>query len=247
MKDFKHPLFDEVIHYKKVGSTMNEANRLIKSQQIAGNFLLIADKQTSGIGRKGNSWFSPNGGIWLTAALYGVSIESSLTIFTGICLHKSLCDTFPQLQTELKIKWPNDIFLRNRKLAGILTNYLQFFKYHLIGIGINSNVDKIPEEISQTAISLKKVLGEEINNEKILKIFFDIFAAELPSFVEGTLDRNYFLRHSFLLGKKIVLDTDFDRFTGIVKGIDKKGALLLELKPGMIQPFLAGTVTKFYL
>jgi len=246
MKNFSHALFDEIINYKKIGSTMNEANRLLKGQLISGNFLLIAEEQTSGIGRKKNFWFSPSGGIWITAGLYGLSVESSLTIFTGICLHKSLCDIFPELRKELKIKWPNDIFFQSKKLGGILTNYLQFFRYHLIGIGLNTNIEKIPAEISETAISLQIVLERKIDNEKILKKFFDIFASELPSFAEGTLDKDYFQRYSFLQGRKIVLDTDFDKFSGIVRGIDKKGALFLELKPGMIQPFLTGTITKYF-
>ena len=224
---------------------MNEANRLIKSEQGGGNFLIITDTQTGGFGRKGNSWFSPGGGIWLTAALYGLSVTSNLTIFTGICLHKSLSEIFPEIQADLKIKWPNDIYLGNRKLGGILTNYLQFFKYHLIGIGLNSNVEKIPSGITGIAVSLKNVLKIKIDNAAILKSFFNIFAAELPAFIEGNLDRDYFNQHSFLKGKKILLDTNFDKYGGFAKGINKKGALLLELKSGMMQPFITGTVVEW--
>ncbi len=78
--------------------------------------------------------------------------------------------------------------------------------------------------------------------QPILTIFFDNFASELPRFVEGELDIKYFNKNSLLKGLQIELDTDFDVFRGKAKGLDKNGALLIELKPGMIQPFYAGSV-----
>ncbi len=242
MKNFKHPLFDEVRYFEKINSTNKKADQLIKSKQISGNFLLIAGTQSGGIGRKENSWFSPEGGIWITAGLYGLSVESNLTIFTGICIHKALLQLFPKMQNDLKIKWPNDIYLNEKKLCGILSSHISAFKYHLIGIGINTNFEEFSKELSDISISIKQYLKTNINNSNIVKTFFDIFASNLPEFIEGKLDINYFNEHSLLNGRKIELDTDFDKFSGICRGINKKGAILIKLKKGMIQPFFAGTV-----
>lgn len=242
MKNFNHPLFDEIRFFDKIKSTDKKADNLIKSGQISGNFLLIAKTQSGGIGRKENTWFSPEGGIWITAALYGLSVESNLTIFTGICIHKALLQLFPKMQINLKIKWPNDIYLNEKKLCGILSSHNSAYKYHLIGIGINTNFLEFPEDLIKISISLQQHLKKKIDNSKLVKIIFDIFSSDLPAFIEGKLDLKYFNEHSLLKGKKIELDTDFAIFSGICKGINKKGAILLELKEGMIQPFFAGTV-----
>ncbi|MCK4311163.1 MAG: biotin--[acetyl-CoA-carboxylase] ligase [Candidatus Cloacimonetes bacterium] len=245
MKNFSHPFFDDVIYYNKLDSTSKRAEKLIKTNEAHGNFLVIAREQSAGIGRKKNSWFSPKGGIWITAAIYGLSVESNLTIFTGICIHRALIELFPDLENVLRIKWPNDIYLSDKKLCGILSSHLSVIKYHLLGIGINTNVDEFPQELTDIATSLKNELNSEIDNLTILNTLFDIFAEDLPYFIEGNLDVKYFKRNSLLLNKTVELDTDFDKFTGISRGINKQGALLLELKEGMIQPFFAGTVTKF--
>ena len=242
MKDFKHPLFDEILYFNKLGSTSSKAERLINSNSAHGNFLCLAEEQSSGKGRGKNSWLSPVGGLWLTAALYGFDFQSNITIFTGICIHKTLTELFPSISDNLKIKWPNDIYLNDKKLCGILSSNLSSRKYHLIGIGLNTNVDELDETLASIATSLQIELNRPVNNEEVLTRIFDNFASALPNFVEGKLDVKYFNQHSLLKGLQIELDTDFDIFKGKVKGIDRNGALLIELKPGMIQPFYAGSV-----
>lgn len=245
MKDYKHPLFDEIYSFDKIESTNLRAKKLIKTGEARGNFLVISRVQSGGIGRNRNLWFSPEGGIWFTAGLYGLFVESNLTIFTGICIHKALTLLFPEIKSNLKIKWPNDIYLNNKKLCGILSNSFQAEKYHLLGIGLNSNVCEIPPELSDIAISLRKELDHNIDNKMLITKIFDNFASDLPDFIEGKLDVKYYNEHSLLKGCSIELDTDFDKFSGIAKGINKNGALLIELKPGMIQPFYAGSIVSW--
>ena len=242
MKDFKHPLFDEVLYFNKLNSTSLKAERLINSNTAQGNFLCLAGEQSSGKGRGKNSWLSPPGGLSLTAALYGFNFQSNITIFTGICIHKILSELFPSISDKLKIKWPNDLYLNNKKLCGILSNNLSGRKYHLIGIGMNTNITELDEMLVPNATSLQIELDRSVDNEEILTRFFDNFASNLPNFVEGELDVKYFNQHSLLKGLQVKLDTDYDIFRGKAKGIDKNGALLIELKPGMIQPFYAGSV-----
>lgn len=242
MKDFKHPLFDEVLYFNKLSSTSSKAERLINSNTAQGNFLLLAGEQSSGKGRGKNLWSSPVGGLWLTAALYGFNFQPNITIFTGICIHKTLTELFPSISNKLKIKWPNDIYLNDKKLCGILSNNLSGRKYHLIGIGLNTNVEELDEIHAPNATSLQIELNKLVDNKKLLTRIFDNFASALPNFVEGELDVKYFNQHSLLRGLHIELDTDYDTFRGKAKGIDKNGALLIELKPGMIQPFYAGSV-----
>lgn len=245
MREFKHPLFDEIYFFENLVSSFLQAERMIKNKTAQGNFLVIAGKQSGGKGRNNNHWISPEGGIWITAALYGLSVASSLTVFTGICLHKAINSLFVDLQETLKIKWPNDIYLNERKLAGILSAFLENEKYHLLGIGLNSNNVEFPGELQNKAVALKEFMKHDVDNRLILEAFFKIFAAELPGFIENGIDLNYFNVHSLLKDKQITLDTDFDRFKGICKGLNKSGAILIELKPGMIQPFYSGSVVQW--
>ena len=133
-------------------------------------------------------------------------------------------------------------FLKNNKICGILSSHLESRKYHIIGIGLNTNVLEFDEELAPRSTSLQIELGQLIDNQKLLSKFFDNIASALPEFVEGNLDVKYFNLNSLLKGLQIELDTDYDVFRGKAKGIDKNGALLIELKPGMIQPFYAGSV-----
>lgn len=242
MKDFKHPLFDVVLYFNKLGSTSSKAERMINSNTAQGNFLCLAAEQSSGKGRGKNSWFSPTGGLWLTAALYGFNFQSNITIFTGICIHKTLTELFPSISDNLQIKWPNDIYLNDKKLCGILSSNFSGRKYHLIGFGMNTNIEELDEILAPNATSLQIELNRSVDNEEVLTRIFDNFASALPNFVEGNFDVKYFNQHSLLKGLQIELDTDYDTFRGKAKGIDKNGALLIELKPGMIQPFYAGSV-----
>ncbi|MBT3168984.1 MAG: biotin--[acetyl-CoA-carboxylase] ligase [Candidatus Cloacimonetes bacterium] len=238
MEKFTHKLFDEIIELKSINSTSKFAEKLIKNKEINGNFLVISETQTAGKGRNKNSWFSPEGGIWMTAALYSLPSEMGLTIFMGNCIHRAISELFPKL--KLQIKWPNDIFLENEKLCGILSSQMSYFNYHLIGIGINTNVEKFAENLN--AISLKNVVEKKVQNNLIIEKIFEIFTEDFPFFIENGIDVKYFQKFDYLKGKKVVLDTDFDRFEGVVKGINKTGAILLKLKSGMIQPFYAGSI-----
>jgi len=242
MKDFSHPLFDEFYYFDRLISTNQKALKLINDKSAYGNFLVLSRIQSGGIGRNRNRWFSPDGGLWLTSALYGLAVSSNLTLFTANSIHKALVELFPVLEKDLKIKWPNDIYFDDHKLCGILSSHLQKEKYHLLGIGLNSNICELPEEMTDIAISLKNILNIEIDNKQVISRIFDHIANDLPKFIEGDLDIEYFNKHSLLHGKEILLDTDFEQFSGTCKGINKSGAVLIELKSGMIQPFYAGSI-----
>ncbi|MCF7858514.1 MAG: biotin--[acetyl-CoA-carboxylase] ligase [Candidatus Cloacimonetes bacterium] len=242
MKDFKHQFFDEVLFYDKIASTSVRIEKLITSNMVKGNVLCIAGEQTSGKGRSSNNWFSPLGGLWFTAALYGFDFQSNITIFTGICIHKVITTLFPETTEHLKIKWPNDIFLEGKKLGGILSHNLSTRNYHLLGIGLNTNVSSFDYDLVNNSTSITSVLKHRVDNQRILTNIFDLFTSELPDFVEGKFDLEYFNKNTFLKEKIIELDTKYKIFKGIVKGINRDGALLLEIKPGMIQPFYAGNV-----
>jgi len=245
MKDFNHDFFDEIYFFNTLESSSKKAVSMIKNRMVNGNFLVLTHKQSGGIGRDKNAWYSPYGGIWFTMGLNGFLFETTLTLFAGITLHKTICLLFPQLAKNLYLKWPNDLYYKDKKIAGILTNHFSFYGYYIIGVGLDSNVDIFPDHLENTASSLKVILGKEVENEKIVDTFFDIFMKDLPDYLENNFDVKYFNNVSLLKEKKVVIDTNFEVFEGTSLGVNKKGALIIKFNSGIIQPFYSGSIVNF--
>ncbi|MCF7918436.1 MAG: biotin--[acetyl-CoA-carboxylase] ligase [Candidatus Cloacimonetes bacterium] len=223
---------------------MSKAQELLEEKELQENFLILADKQRMGQGRKGNIWYSPEGGLWFTLAIYGFKFNSNFTIFLGIQVHKALITMFPQLQEqELLLKWPNDIYLKEKKLAGIIVKQLSYKEYYFCGIGINTAFEGFPDELASHSISLKNSGIISCNNEDLLKTILDNISDNLPEYlVDSKFSRSYYDKYDFLRNREITITTDFSQFQGKYRGINQEGALLLKLESGAIQPFYAGEV-----
>ena len=228
--------FEQIFEYETCSSTLIEAQN--KLPFLSGNALFIAKEQLTGMGRHGNKWLSPRGGLWFTMAIKHLDVPSNFTLFIGKCLHKCIKKFYDS--NKLLIKWPNDIYFKHKKLAGIIVQ--KKLNYLLIGIGINTN-SKIPSELKSTAISLKNFT--EINNEEFLLAFIDIFQENLDGYFTNGFNENYINRFSFLQGKKITIGTQFAKYEGIVKEINKNGDIVLSLDSGLTQPFFSGTILDF--
>ncbi len=243
MKNFSHPFFDEIYFFKTLNSSFKKAESMIKNYEVNGNFLILSEKEKSSVGRDKNIWLAPLGGLWFTMGLNGFKFQSDLTIFTGIILHKTVLKFLPEKKkNNLFLKWPNDIYYQDKKIAGILTNNYPFYDYHTIGIGVDTNIS--PQLPDNSATSLKSIIDKDVDNELFLKEFFDLITEELPQFLENGLDFEYFNNHSLLKGREITITTMFDKYSGISMGINKKGAILLKMQGGLIQPFYSGTIDK---
>jgi len=153
--------------YKVVTST----NALAKKIKTPKPWLvLLAEKQSLGYGRKGSAWFSPKGGLYFSIILPKSKIEDlqTLTILAAFIVAKVIKENF---NLEPFIKLPNDVWVNGKKIAGILTENVvgKEVKLSVMGIGLNTNIEKFPRNLENTATSLKIELGREVNNEKILK------------------------------------------------------------------------------
>ena len=247
MKPIEHPYINEFFHFSKIKSTSAYATELIKTKQVSGNFIVIADEQTKGTGRQQNVWFSAYGGLWFTLGLERINVNTNFTLFCGIVLHKTIANFLPDLKDQVKIKWPNDIYLQSKKVAGIHTTFLSQWHYHLIGIGLNSNnLIDIPS-LSEIAVSLHEFTGKNYSNRELLSYFISTFFEILPDFIENSLNKSYFDANDFLQGKKITLSTEFEEFTGMYKGVSHTGAIQIQLPNGSIQPFFSGSVIKVFI
>jgi len=231
-----HPLFEQILTYERCGSTITEARNRLSS--LNGNALFIAKEQRSGTGRKGNSWHSPKGGLWFTMVIKSLDVPSGFTLFVGHCLHLTLRELTGS--EEMWIKWPNDIYYQEKKVAGIIVK--KVLDYHLIGIGINTNCH-LPKELEKTATSLQDF--GKINNQKVLSHFLDNFQSKLIDYLEQGLDTEYLNKFSFLGGRQVTLGTEFSNYQGIVKNISQDGKIIILLDNGLTQPFCSGSILNF--
>ena len=201
-------IFKEFYYFDTLPSTQDFAFKLIKRKNIINPSVIICNIQTNGKGRKGTRWASPKGGIWISLILESNLKIEKLFIFvmiSAICI----CETIEK-ETRLKpdLKWPNDIFVNGKKIAGILldieANIDDKNNTIILGIGINTNndVDSTVIEIKKNDRSfyqittLKKELNHKISNMDFLSkllnnLDFYLLRSNITSFIHENIFEVY--------------------------------------------------------
>ena len=193
----------KIIHFKKISSTQ----KLIRYFLNLSPVLLVADEQTKGIGRFSRNWFSPKGGLWFSFAFKFKNSKNILPFLVPLTIIETL-KKFANL--EYRILIPNDIYVKNKKLSGILIEKTKD-NYFIIGIGINTNNTSFPDNLKEQAISLKNLTGNNYDNQKILKTFLGIFFSKISKLEERNFIKkfnNYVIKDkleiTFKNGEKLV-------------------------------------------
>jgi BirA family biotin operon repressor/biotin-[acetyl-CoA-carboxylase] ligase len=159
----------KILEFEKLESTQKKAKEIAKNSEPWT--VVLAKEQTGGYGRKGNFWYSPRGGLYFSVILPKTKIEDLqiLTILAAFCVAKILKEDF---KLEPFIKLPNDVYVNNKKICGILTENIisgKEVKNSIIGIGLNTNIEDFPEGLKEKATSLKRELKKEVEGRKILE------------------------------------------------------------------------------
>lgn len=160
-------LFKQFFYFDSVESTQDFARELLKGHDDIYPSVVISDFQTGGKGRKGPNWASPIGGIWMSIALK-TDIKTFELFRILILVTKLLCETLEShTRSKSTVKWPNDILINGKKVAGILVDAeveIDSIKQVIIGIGVNSNND-----LDSTRLSIKNQ-NNELNDYDITTI-----------------------------------------------------------------------------
>jgi len=246
-KSLTSKIFGRKIYaFDEVGSTQDIAHTLASSGEPEGT-LVIAETQTHGKGQVSKKWISPKGGLWfsliLTPTLISLSQISGLTILVALSIAKVIRN-----ETTLKplIKWPNDLYINNKKIAGILTESATIevaVKYIILGVGINVNIEStfIPVE----ATSLMNELGKEIPIVNFLGKILERMEEDYLKFrkIQTLLP---FLKEinelSLVVGKRVKINLPNKSITGYATSIDEQGRLLIELEDGHTEIITSGQV-----
>ncbi len=239
------------IHYfTELDSTQVTARELACDGAAQGT-VVIAERQLAGRGRMGRSWHSPAGlNLYCTTILrpeMPLGDVPRLSLMAGVAAAQAL---EREAAGMVSLKWPNDVWLRGRKAGGIIaeavTDSRQRLECVLLGIGLNINLaaDDIPEELRDKATSLRIATGRVHDRIAIADSLFTLLEYRYMEVVSGGFDavRPEWERFSALTGKRVTVVDGPRRESGIVKGVDSDGALLLEVEGGL-RRILAGDVS----
>jgi BirA family biotin operon repressor/biotin-[acetyl-CoA-carboxylase] ligase len=240
----------QVLSYRRVRST-NEVALQIAHNGAPEGTLVVAESQTAGKGRLGRIWHSPPGvGLWVSLVLRP-HMESSKVFQLAICGALAVAEAlYQRTHLPVRVKWPNDVLIRGKKLAGVLTETQadgDLVQLVVLGMGINVNqdVDDFPEDLRNTATSVRAELGRPISRLNLLQDVLVQFEERYQKFQEGGL-RPFLERWrqlSWVLNRKVKVQVGGRLFSGLAVDIEDTGALVLEEASGKRQRLLAGDVS----
>ncbi len=237
-------------HFYDVDSTNLFSGRLIAhGRKVSDGTVVIAESQTAGRGRLGRSWHSEReAGIYFSMVLFPKappSLAPLFTLATAVAMHNAV-ERYSGL--DIDIKWPNDLLVGGKKFCGILSEIqaeVDLVKTMIIGVGLNANHERLPEDIAGRATSLRIASGRIQSRSEILLEFLEEFESIYLDFERkgprGIIDQ-WTRFSSFANGRKIEIHDGVRKISGVTCGLNPLGALKIEQKGGRIDEVYSGDV-----
>ncbi len=234
-------------HFEKIDSTQDWAKENFHSFDLSKLHVITATQQSKGRGRSNRHWYSPEGaGLYVTFSFFVPHLKFSfnpLSLVTGL----TFAEVLQKLGLQVLLKWPNDVYVNNKKLGGILTETkeIQGGRIFFVGVGININMK--PDELAHIEKAATSILAETETTcsvESILRPAEIIFKRNLKLFLERGFE--VFLKDfeeiSFLAGKKVLFDLSHEVIEGHYCRVDKDGALVLKTRDGHEHKYVSGEI-----
>jgi BirA family biotin operon repressor/biotin-[acetyl-CoA-carboxylase] ligase len=238
-----------IVVFKQTDST-NQQARMLADQGAPEGTVVVAESQTGGRGRRGRQWLSPAGqGLCLSIVLRPPLTPAQapqITLMTAVAVARTLKNA----GVRAHIKWPNDILVEGKKIAGILTEIsteMDQVDWVIVGLGLNVNTpaDQMPAPIREFATSMQIQKGCSISRTGLLNDLlysFEECYGQLKS--EGfALLMEQWRQMSDVIGRQVVVDVMGTRHHGTVAAVDDDGVLILEDARGQIRRIFSGDVT----
>ena len=221
-------------------STNDEATA---PQYVEGD-IILAQCQTAGRGQRGHRWESREGeNLTFSLLLEPLFLPPSEQFLISECVALGVCDALLHYGIEAQIKWTNDIYIGDRKLAGILIEHkLQgsALARTVAGIGLNVNQKAFSDDLPNP-ISMAQATGREFDREEVLQTVTTSLMARYEQLREGgakELQADYHQRLYRLDQEHCYALPDGSRFRGIIRGVEPTGALRIENERGELLSFL---------
>jgi BirA family biotin operon repressor/biotin-[acetyl-CoA-carboxylase] ligase len=230
-------------YFETISSTMHEAARLA-AQGCPSGTAVVAEEQSAGQGRHGHSWHSEAGaGLYVTVVLHPVIPPDSLPVLT-LALGLAAAETISRISDiSPDLRWPNDVMIADRKVAGILVQLAD--SAAIAGIGMNVNHAAFPPDIACEATSLRLAAGRPQSREDLLIVLLPTIDSFCRMLEDGGRRPilEMFVRHSsHVRGKRVRVDQPGGTLEGITAGLDPSGYLILRADDGSESLILAGGV-----
>jgi len=238
-----------VIAYDEVVSTQPLAQEAAAKGAEEGT-LVLAERQTGGKGRLGRPWHSPKGtGIWMSLIIrpaIPLPKTPQITLLTAVTVARTIRE---ETGLPVKIKWPNDIFIGDKKVCGILTELnaeSDRVNYLVIGIGINANSVEadFPEELVQIVTSLRIETGQTLKRAAFIQQFCRFFEEEYENYLQHGFERvkAEWEKHSYTIGRWVNVQTISQKLEGRAIALDDEGVLMVEDQAGVIHQVYSADV-----
>ena len=214
-----------------------ESTQLLVDTSLPEGAIVVAEHQTAGRGRRGRSWEAPAG----TALLFSILLRPpatrhtpELSLVAGIAVADALERT---LGLSVQIKWPNDVMLRRRKVAGCLAEA----RDGAVVLGIGVNVGQTTDELPEGAGSIRTLTGRTWDREDLLASVLDDLDARYTAWRGGGLDAVYdgLGPRDFLRGRQVTVNG----VSGVVSMIDRDGKLAIAVGHGELVTVESGEVS----
>jgi BirA family biotin operon repressor/biotin-[acetyl-CoA-carboxylase] ligase len=209
--------------------------------------VIIAEEQTGGQGRLGRAWASPPGGIWTTTILaprIPIDRVFMVTMAAAVAVARALRKDY---DLGALIKWPNDILIGDRKVAGLLLELSAenaVVNHALLGLGIDANIplDHLPPDLRATVTSLSAELGREVDRPSLLAAVLREFERRYDLLEAGEYEAvaREWRSLAITLGHRVRITTLAKTFEGEAVDIDESGALLVRKETGAVERVIAG-------
>lgn len=221
-----------MIHRLQVTSSTMQDAAALASQGAPHGTTVVTETQSAGIGRHGHAWHSEDlGGLYLSIILRIPGVGPSVTLALGLAVQEALHEV---AGVSADLRWPNDVMLNERKVAGILVQAAD--DALIAGIGINVNQRQFPPDLAETATSLYLETGKTIDLETLLQrvVVLSLHHTKLP---QPEILRKFENCSSYARGKAVEVEGTL----GVTMGLDETGFLLVRTAAG-IQTITAGGV-----
>ena len=230
----------------------DEADELWREAGCGARMAVVAARmQTAGRGQRGNVWLSQGGRNLLLSILLRpgdrllVKEQFCLSQTVAVALHR----TMSCYGIETLLKWPNDIYVGNRKLAGVLVELDfsgQYIEQAIIGIGLNVNQEQFPH-MERIPVSMKMLIGKELATDDVLTVLIDEFKELYDELLFGNRDVFVSRYERLLLGygeRRLYKDSNGE-FYAVIEGVDPSGQLLLRHDDGALLRYRFKEVEQF--
>ena len=240
-----------IIYLNEVLSTNVELKRLSSIEDLDEGLTISAYSQTAGKGQSGSPWESePGKNLTFSTILYPDFLPVKKSFLLSQVISLSIKDVLDGIIPDVTIKWPNDIYFRDKKISGILIeNEIEgsVLKSSVIGVGLNVNQEHFISE-APNPVSLKQITGKDTDLDELLKkilIYLDIRYSQLKNKREESIISDYTLSLYRKNGYHTYVDAD-GSFEGIIENVAEDGLLTLRKKNGELKSYYFKEVSFFY-